>query len=115
MSRQPALSSAIRDGRLELAASGSWTAPHAVELESLMDSIAQPTGNGSEQYPLDMGGIGAFDTYGAWLVERLLRTLQTRGHTMQILDFWPTVTRDCSSRCTIPKRRRKRSPTIQDV
>ena len=72
--------------RLELVARGAWTAPHAVELERLMDSmLSQPAT--AQSSTLDMGGIGAFDTYGAWLVERLLRTWQTRGHTMQILDL----------------------------
>ena len=35
------LTAKFEDGRLELAAGGSWTATHANELESLVDGVAQ--------------------------------------------------------------------------
>ncbi len=81
---RPLLSSAVRDGQLELAAAGSWTAPHASELERLVDAI----GNDSASMriaAINMHGIEAFDTYGAWLLERLTRACQTHGQDVRVL------------------------------
>ncbi len=83
MSRQPALSSAIRDGRLELAASGSWTAPHAEVLEPLVDFIAREAGE-ARAAAIDLGDVAELDTYGAWLLERLMRAWTTRGQEMSV-------------------------------
>ncbi len=84
MSAGPLLSSAIRDGRLELAAAGPWTALHASELERLVDGIgADPaTVRGAD---IDVRGIEALDTYGAWLLERLTRTCRERGQEVRIV------------------------------
>ena len=35
------LTAKFEDGRLELAAGGSWTAPHAAELETLVDACRE--------------------------------------------------------------------------
>ena len=35
------LTAKFEDGRLELAAGGSWTAPHAAELETLVDRLSE--------------------------------------------------------------------------
>ncbi len=81
MTVRPLLSRAVRDGKHELAAAGSWTAPHAAELERLVDSIA------GDVDAINMGGIEAFDTYGAWLLERLRRTTEAQGRGMRVLDL----------------------------
>src|SRR6478672_7328829 len=58
--------------RLWLTAVGSWTAQHAAELEHLVDSaVAQ--GKSVNRVDLDMAGVESIDTFGAWLLERLLR------------------------------------------
>jgi phospholipid/cholesterol/gamma-HCH transport system permease protein len=77
------LSSAIRDGRLELAASGSWTAPHAEVLEPLVDFIAREAGE-ARAAAIDLGDVAELDTYGAWLLERLMRAWTTRGQEMSV-------------------------------
>jgi phospholipid/cholesterol/gamma-HCH transport system permease protein len=58
--------------RLELAASGSWTATHAGELEAIIDRV---TGEAPEakDVSIDMAGVRELDTFGAWLLERLTR------------------------------------------
>ena len=58
--------------RLELAASGSWTATHAGELEAIIDRV---TGEAPEakDVSIDMAGVRGLDTFGAWLLERLTR------------------------------------------
>ncbi len=86
MSRLPHLSATVRDGQTELAAAGSWTALHAAELERLVDAAcSDPPLMGATA--INMRGIEAFDTYGAWLLERLTRSRKTRGQNFQILDL----------------------------
>jgi phospholipid/cholesterol/gamma-HCH transport system permease protein len=61
-----------RGDSLRLTASGSWTAQHAADLERLVDSaVAQ--GALVVRAELDMAGVENIDTYGAWLLERLVR------------------------------------------
>jgi phospholipid/cholesterol/gamma-HCH transport system permease protein len=82
----PLLSSTIRDGRLELAAAGSWTAIHAKELEPLVERISRelPPTRGAA---IDMRKVQEFDTYGAWLLESLIRAWQAHGQDMRILEL----------------------------
>jgi len=68
---EPGLSSGMRGGRLELVASGRWTAAHAESLETLIDGVAR-TASGGGCGAIDMGRVSAFDTYGA--TARTLRT-----------------------------------------
>jgi phospholipid/cholesterol/gamma-HCH transport system permease protein len=80
------LSSTVRDGHLELAAGGSWTALHANQLEPLIDDVeleASPGGPAA----INMSQIEAFDTYGAWLLERLTRAWQARGWEMHVIEL----------------------------
>jgi phospholipid/cholesterol/gamma-HCH transport system permease protein len=69
---EPSLSGSVVDGRLVLAAGGSWTAVHARQLERLIDG-AQAERAGAGALSLDMREVRALDTFGAWLVERLVR------------------------------------------
>jgi phospholipid/cholesterol/gamma-HCH transport system permease protein len=76
------LTGRIVDGRLTLTAGGSWTAVHARELESLIDGV-QP--QGASALALDMRGVRAFDSFGAWLVERLIRDWRSRDRDAQVV------------------------------
>jgi phospholipid/cholesterol/gamma-HCH transport system permease protein len=66
------LTSQLKGERLELAAAGSWTAPHAGELERLVDSVAGEASK-AKNVSIDMKDVQEFDTFGAWLLERLTR------------------------------------------
>ncbi len=79
MSATPALTSAVQDGRFELTASGSWTAVHAEELEALIGRAGDEAAK-AETVSIDMRGVAAFDTFGAWLLERLVRRRLSAGH-----------------------------------
>ena len=71
---EPLLRSLAQGDYLRLAAVGSWTAQHASDLELQLDSaVAQ--GNSVNRIDLDMAGVDNIDTFGAWLLERLLRGL----------------------------------------
>ncbi len=58
------------EGRLTIAGLGAWTADNATRLESCIDS-AHP--NDASKLEIDMGDVKEFDTYGAWILERLMR------------------------------------------
>ena len=72
MSAMPSLNATMHDGRFKLLASGSWTAVHASELEATIGRAAEEAAKAGD-VSIDMRGVAAFDTYGAWLLERLIR------------------------------------------
>ena len=58
------------EGRLTIAGLGAWTADNATRLESRIDE-ARP--NDAARLEIDIGDVEEFDTYGAWILERLMR------------------------------------------
>ena len=84
----PVLDSTVMAGRLELAAGGSWTAAHAEVLERLIET-ATPQVADAERVALDMAGVEALDTIGAWLLERLIRHSNDEGKRAQVTGLSP--------------------------
>ena len=84
MSEAPSLSASKHDGRSELRASGSWTAAHAGELETLIEQSAAEASK-ARNVSIDMRDAGAFDTYGAWLLERLVRERAAAGQQTEVV------------------------------
>jgi len=78
------LTAELKGERLELAASGSWTASHASELEGLVDRVSGETPN-AKNVSIDMAGVREFDTFGAWLLERLTRAWSSTGRETVIV------------------------------
>lgn len=58
---------------VELAATGSWTVEHARNLDGIIEEAARATPS-DRPMVIDLKSITALDTYGAWLIERLVRT-----------------------------------------
>jgi phospholipid/cholesterol/gamma-HCH transport system permease protein len=77
LSAKPTLYATAGAPELALAAAGAWTASHAGELEALIDDVTADLGHGAAS--IDMHKVEAFDTYGAWLLERLVRERKARG------------------------------------
>jgi phospholipid/cholesterol/gamma-HCH transport system permease protein len=78
------LRTGIVDGRPVLVAAGSWTAAHAHDIERLIEALdGEPPG--AQAVSLDMAGVRALDTFGAWLVVRLLRDWRARGREAEIV------------------------------
>ena len=68
----PALAATVTGGRLELTAEGPWTARHASALEGLIE--AAPIASAAPKAArIDLAKVGELDTFGAWLLERLMR------------------------------------------
>jgi phospholipid/cholesterol/gamma-HCH transport system permease protein len=78
------LRSELKGERLELHAFGSWTAPHAGELEPLIEGAAADMSK-AKNVSIDMQGVREFDTFGAWLLERLTRNGQSAGRETVIV------------------------------
>ena len=77
------LSGRLDEGRLVLVADGSWTASRAGELEPLLEHWLQRCHEASG-LSIELSAIKAFDTYGAWLIERLRREADRQGLALQI-------------------------------
>ena len=58
------LTSQLKGERLELAASGSWTAAHAGELETLVDGAASQAAAAPNPIAGPMGGVPASNRCG---------------------------------------------------
>jgi len=72
--------------RVALAASGTWTAERAAELEKVVDTAAgryQSAG----AVEIDLQKLEGLDTFGAWLIERLKRALSVGGASARIVNL----------------------------
>lgn len=79
-----ALNGGILGERLMLSAEGAWLAVNASALEDLVEA-APSRGVNAKVLTVDVGGLGAVDTYGAWLLERLVRSFQDRGGEAELI------------------------------
>lgn len=68
----PSLVARPAAGRLELAAEGAWTVTNAAALDRLVDEAVRKVPR-DQPITIDLSRITRLDTYGAWLVERLVR------------------------------------------
>jgi phospholipid/cholesterol/gamma-HCH transport system permease protein len=72
--------------RLQLAGAGAWTAENAGILEPLIDAEARDRRRREiKTVTIDMAAVQQLDTFGAWLLERLLRSWKERGCSTQVL------------------------------
>ncbi|MCU0790066.1 MAG: MlaE family lipid ABC transporter permease subunit [Nitratireductor sp.] len=68
-------------GGLRIKAGGDWTVANAARIEAALDGLpAKAAGRIS----IDMAGIGAFDSFGAWLLERFRRERSAAGAKVTI-------------------------------
>ena len=72
------LSGQLRGDRLDLSAAGSWTAEHAQTLEPLIEAATRSK-SPVRSVAIDTAQIEHLDTFGAWLLERALRTWNSQG------------------------------------
>jgi phospholipid/cholesterol/gamma-HCH transport system permease protein len=70
MTSEPLVICKTGPGQLEIAGAGSWTADNAAQIAAMIDD-ARP--DEAPRLDVNLGGVGEFDTYGAWILERLMR------------------------------------------
>jgi phospholipid/cholesterol/gamma-HCH transport system permease protein len=81
---QPSLVARPGAGRLDLTAEGAWTVAHAAALDRLIEEAVR-TAPRDDTIAIDLSRITRLDTYGAWLVERLVRTRETLPGRAEVL------------------------------
>ncbi|HJV93909.1 MAG TPA: MlaE family lipid ABC transporter permease subunit [Azonexus sp.] len=87
----PAAPAAIsRTTPQELALSGSWTARGIGQLATEFDALSAPSG---AAWVIDASGIEAFDTAGAWVVQKLLRRLRGDSAGVELRQLRPEFAR----------------------
>jgi len=79
MQQEQYLKRMLAGDRLELAPVGAWIAPHAAELNLIVEAITREPAS-AQIMIVDLAGIGELDTFGAWLLERLIRRANERGY-----------------------------------
>ena len=78
MSGAPTLQRIMQGSGLALCAAGSWTAPFAARLEDIVADAEKLAGSRPQIF-IDVSQISKLDTFGAWLIERLRRSLTHGG------------------------------------
>jgi len=81
------LAATVSGDRLELLAAGDWTADRANDLERLIMAVALPRKSPIRTVRVNMAGVAKLDTYGAWLLERLLRGSREQGAKADVVDL----------------------------
>jgi phospholipid/cholesterol/gamma-HCH transport system permease protein len=84
LSGEPLLKAKVDGDCLQLAAAGSWIAEHAADIERLVDEVVRKK-PAVRRVEIDLTGIARIDTYGAWLVERLVRASGGEGREAKVL------------------------------
>src|SRR3954468_11119857 len=78
VSGDPTLEQIARGNGLALCAAGSWTARFAPVLERIVADAEKLTGSRPNIF-IDVSQVSKLDTFGAWLIERLRRSLDHGG------------------------------------
>ena len=74
MNGDPKLERIAKGNALALCATGTWTASFAPVLERMV-ADAEKLAGGSQSIFIDVSEVSKLDTFGAWLIERLRRSL----------------------------------------
>src|SRR5580658_8145182 len=74
----PTLERIAQGNGLALCAAGSWTARFAPVLEQIVTDAEKLTGSRPNIF-IDVSQVAKLDTFGAWLIERLRRSLTQGG------------------------------------
>jgi phospholipid/cholesterol/gamma-HCH transport system permease protein len=77
------LSGQVQGDRIELSAGGSWTAEYAGAIEPQV--IAATRGINARSIAINLTRIEYLDTYGAWLIERTLRSWTDQGRDARLI------------------------------
>ena len=84
MNHEPLLLATPSGDELKLRPEGPWTAANVVTLETLSRSVGADVDR-SRVVTLDMSGISALDTLGAWILEKLSRRASSSGRSAEFV------------------------------
>jgi phospholipid/cholesterol/gamma-HCH transport system permease protein len=83
LSEAPRIEATPEGGGLVLRAAGAWTIDHAATLTPAVDALSTRSGTAGP-ITIDIAGIAHLDTYGAWMIERLLRMPASAGNAAKL-------------------------------
>ncbi len=78
MTAQPSITTSTLAGRLKVVAGGTWTIAFARELETLVAGLPVESGE------IDLAAVERLDTFGAWLLEDIVRRARERGGALEL-------------------------------
>jgi phospholipid/cholesterol/gamma-HCH transport system permease protein len=108
----PHLVSTASDRQLDLTASGDWTATNAADIEAVVGAIARGPLQG--RVTIEASGVTALDTFGAWMLERLMRCAKAAG-AEATLSGVPAKYHDLLARIDRTNRRPARVPAARAI
>jgi phospholipid/cholesterol/gamma-HCH transport system permease protein len=117
MSSDALLAATVSGDTLELLAAGDWTADRANDLERLVEAAALPSQSPIKTVRVNMAGVAKLDTYGAWLLERLLRGSRERGAATDVIhlhDQFRTLVDTVHQTTELPDPERMRRKSMTD-
>jgi len=117
MSADALLAATVNGDRLDLLAAGDWTADRAKDLERLVMAVALPPQSPIKAVRVNMEGVAKLDTYGAWLLERLLRGSREQGATTDVVnlaDQFRTIVDTVHQTTELPDPERLRRKSVAD-
>jgi len=79
LTTHPSITTSTASDGLKVTASGTWTIAYAGELEALVEHVPA-----AERAAIDVGAVDRLDTFGAWLLERLLRKSRDGGGSAEL-------------------------------
>jgi phospholipid/cholesterol/gamma-HCH transport system permease protein len=117
MSSEALLAASVSGDRLDLLAGGDWTADRANDLERLVMAAALPPNTPIKTVRVNMRDVAKLDTYGAWLLERLLRGSRERGAATVVInlaDQFRTIVETVHQTTELPDPERIRRKSVTD-
>ncbi|MFN3658895.1 MAG: ABC transporter permease [Pseudolabrys sp.] len=84
MNREALLDEVAAGDEVKFAGAGAWTAQNARRLEFEVDGASRRY-RGVRRVSVDMGRVERLDTFGAWLLEKLVRSFAARGCETQVV------------------------------
>jgi phospholipid/cholesterol/gamma-HCH transport system permease protein len=117
MSSDALLAGTVVGDRLELSAAGDWTADRANDLERLILAVAIPPKSPIRFVRVNMAQVVKLDTYGAWLLERLLRGSREQGASADVINLpeqFRTLVETVHQTTELPDPERLRRTTVID-
>ncbi|MBS0234040.1 MAG: MlaE family lipid ABC transporter permease subunit [Proteobacteria bacterium] len=84
LSESSLLTTVVHPSTTTIVGSENWTAPNSARLDRLVSSLLSASER-PVHTTIDMSGVQAFDTFGAWQLARLERALNAPGHEVTIV------------------------------
>lgn len=119
MSGVPTLEQVGKGESLALSAAGSWTSSFGGNLERMVRDAEKLSRKGkATPIAIDLSNVSSLDTFGAWLIERLRRSLSQDGAEVRLAglsDDYATLVEEVTRVGPTPAPKRQNSAIVQTL